>query len=261
LLYAFSPRLRAALLVNMSHVMGAEAGEEQIEAAAREACVNIAKGHYELFRVARLNTDEIKALTRIEGYEHVTRALDRGKGVIVITAHLGNMDVVSQLPLVYGVPITGPVQHIQPERLFQYVRSLRESHGVRLLPSDGPLMGIYRALKRGEIIGLPCDRAIADSAREFEFFGSPAQLPDGPVRLALRTGAPLIPAFVQRLPDNSFLAHIEPPLDLPDTGDRQADVIAGMKMVIDIMERYISAHPEQWLVAVPVWPKRRSPQR
>lgn len=254
LLYHFSPRLKGVLTHNIGHVLGADAGEEQVQALVREACVNIAKSHYDLFRVNRLTADEIRGLTKIEGQEHVEQALARGKGVILVSAHVGNIDVVGQLPLTYGVPITGPVEHIKPERLFQYVRELRQSHGVRLLPSDGPLMEMFRALKRGEIVGLPCDRDIADNSREFEFFGALARLPDGAVRVALRTGASLIPAFVLRLPDDSFLARIEPPLDLPHTGNREADVIASMEMVIAIMERYISEHPEQWMVAQPVWP-------
>ncbi|MGC9335767.1 MAG: lysophospholipid acyltransferase family protein, partial [Anaerolineae bacterium] len=143
---------------------------------------------------------------------------------------------------------------VKPERLFQYTLKLRQSHGVRLLPSDGPMIGLFRALKRGEIIALPCDRLTGDSARSVEFFGAPARLPDGAVRIALRTGAPLIPAFVLRLPDDSFLIAVEPPLDLGRTGDMEADVAAGMAKVVRAMERHIAQHPEQWLVAAPIWP-------
>jgi lauroyl/myristoyl acyltransferase len=152
------------------------------------------------------------------------------------------------------VPIMGPVQHVKPERLFQYTLKLRQIHGLRLIPSDGPMMELYRALRRGEIVGLPCDRAIADSSREVVFFGSPARLPDGPVRVALRTGAALVPAFALRLPDDTFRVRIEPVLELPQTGDQEADIALGMSMVAEIMERHISEHPEQWLVAAPIWP-------
>jgi lauroyl/myristoyl acyltransferase len=64
----------------------------------------------------------------------------------------------------------------------------------------------------------------------------------------------LIPGFGLRLPDNTFLARIEPALELPRTGDREADIAAGMEMVADVLERTISQAPDQWLVAVPVWP-------
>lgn len=254
LLYRSSPQLRRVLAHNFSHVLGVDAEEEEVQSLVHRACVNIAKGHYDLFRLSRLSTDEIQAMTRVEGREHMEQALARKKGVILISAHFGNVDVLGQVPLSYGIPFSGPVEHVKPERLFQYTLKLRQTHGLRLIPSDGPLMEMYRALKRGEMVGLPCDRGIADNTRRIGFFGAPALLPDGPVRVALRTGAALVPAFGLRLPDNTFLVQIEPPLDLPSTGDREADVAAGMEKVVEIMERYISRNPEQWLVAAPVWP-------
>jgi KDO2-lipid IV(A) lauroyltransferase len=216
--------------------------------------VNLAKGHYDLIRLNRLGNDEIKSLVRIEGREHVDPLLEKGRGVIFVSAHLGNIDVVGQLPLVYGVPATSVIEHIQPERLFQYLLAQRESHGLTLIPSDGQMLDLFRALKRGEIVVLIGDRAIGDNARSVNLFGSPTQLTDGPVQLAVRTNTPLIPAFVERLPDDTFLVHIEPPLEIPRTGDRCADVAAGMEMVIAVLERYIAKHPEQWLVARSVWP-------
>jgi lauroyl/myristoyl acyltransferase len=254
LLYRLSPRLEQVLTHNLGHVLGPDASEEEVEAVVRQACLNIVKGHYDLFRLSRLSMEEIRGLTRVEGEEHIREALARGKGVVLISAHFGNVDILGQLPLAYDVPFTAPVLHVQPERLFQYTLRLRSSHGVRMYPSDGPLTELYRALKRGEMIGLPCDRDFAHSSREVNFFGEPAPLPDGPVRVALRTGATLVAAFGVRLPDNSFLVRVEPPLDLPHSGDKEADIMAGMEMVVEILERYISQHPDQWLVAGPVWP-------
>jgi KDO2-lipid IV(A) lauroyltransferase len=258
LYYAFSPQFRRILRHNLAHVLGPEASEEQLEATVHRACVNIMKGHYDLFRLSRLSLDEIVAITRVEGREHMDAALAQGKGAILISAHFGNVDIMAQIPPAFGIPISGAVEHIQPERLFKYILGLRTRHGVRMIPSDGPMMELYRALKRGELIGLPCDRSIADSTREVEFFGAPAQLPAGPVRLALRTGAPLIPGFGQRLADDTFLARIEPALDLPRTGDREADIAAGMEMIADVLERTISQAPDQWLVAASVWPMNSS---
>lgn len=254
LLYHFSPRLRAVFRHNIGHVLGPEADEEQLDAAVRQAFVNVAKGHHDLFRVNRLSIEQIKERVHIEGMPYLEEVLARGQGVVVFTAHVGNVDIVGQVPLAYGIPITGAAMHAQPERLFQYTLKLRQSHGLRLLPSDGPMIGLIRALKRGEIIALPCDRLTGDSARPIDFFGSPARLPDGPVRIALRTGAPLIPAFVLRQPDDSFVIQVGPPLDLIRTGDMEADVAAGMEGVVRAMEGHIVQHPEQWLVAAPVWP-------
>jgi KDO2-lipid IV(A) lauroyltransferase len=116
------------------------------------------------------------------------------------------------------------------------------------------MVGLLRALKRGEIIALPCDRDFADNSRDVDFFGQPARLPYGPLRLSRRTGTPLLPAFVERLPDDTFRIHVEPPIIVSRSDDADADIEAAMKEVVSIMERHISRHPEQWLVAAPVWP-------
>jgi lauroyl/myristoyl acyltransferase len=254
LLYYLSPRLRRDVADNMRHVLGPGAREKEVAALTREVCANIAKGHYDLFRVSRLTPEEIRRIVRIEGMENVQAALQPGKGVVVVSAHLGNVDIIVQAPLAYGLPIMGPTMHVQPERLFRYILKLRQSHGLRLIPIDGPLLQVVRALKRGEIVGLPLDRVIADSTRVVEFFGTPTRLPDGPVRLALRTGAVVLPAFAQRLADNSYVLHVEPPLEMRDTGDREADVALGMQQVARIMERHIARSPGQWLIAAPLWP-------
>jgi len=254
LLRATSPQLRRILACNLRHVLGPDASEEEVQSLVRRACTNIIKGHYDLFRLSRLSTEEILGMTRVEGQGHIEEALSRGKGAILLGAHFGNVDIMIQVPLALGVPISTPVEHIQPERLFQYTLSLRTSHGVHMFPIGGPMMGLYRALKRGEVIGLAADRAIDVSTRQVEFFGAPASLPEGPVRLALRTGAALIPGFCRRLPDNTFHACIEPALPLPNTGDHEADVAAGMKMMVEVLERVISREPDQWLLAKPVWP-------
>ena len=254
LLCASSSGLTQALTHNIRHVLGSEASEAEVQVVVRQICVNIAKGHYDLFHLSRLTTDQIRRMTQIEGQEHFDEALARGKGVIVISAHLGNVDIMGQLPAAYGVPMLGPVMRVQPERLFQYTLKLRQIHGLRLIPIDGPLLEVYRALKRGEIVGLPCDRGIADNSRPIEFFGAPASLPTGPIRLALRTGAALLPAFALRQPDETFRVQVEPVLELQASGDREADVAAGMRKMVAILERYISRYPEQWLVAAPVWP-------
>ncbi len=254
LLYFLHCRLRKVLRHNIRHVLGPGADRSQVEAVVRRTCVNIIKGHYDLFRLSRLNHDQIKALTRIEGFEHIQQALAQGRGVVVVSAHVGNVDLVGQIPMAYGVPMTAAALHTRPERLFRYVLGLRQSGGLRLIPSDAPMIGLFRALKRGEIVALPCDLNVADSSRKVNFFDEPTELPDGPVRVALRTGAALIPAFVSRLPDDTFLVRVEPPLSLPVTDDEEMAVAAGMEKVVAAMERHIAQHPDQWLVARPIWP-------
>jgi KDO2-lipid IV(A) lauroyltransferase len=216
-------------------------------------CANLIKGYYELFRVDRLSADDIRKRLHIDGEEHGLQAIARGRGVIFVAPHFGNVDITAQIPRLYGLTVTVVAEHIRPERVYRYVLGLRASHGMRFLPSDGPMLGLFRALKRGEAIGLACDRTVTENGREMMFFGAPARLPDGAIVLARRTGAVVLPARALRLPDDTFHIQVEPPIEIERTEDPEADVIAGMECLVRIMERWIGAHPDQWLLTVPIW--------
>jgi len=213
----------------------------------------MAKNFYDLFRTQTLDLAEVDRLVKVEGQEQLDRALSKGKGLILIAAHFGSIDVVAQVLALWEIPIVGPAEHLKPEALFQYICSLRGNKSFRLIPIDGPLFELFRALRRNEIVALAADRNIAGSGIVVDFFGAPARLPDGYAQLSLRTGAPIIVGFSQRLPNNTFVAHFEPPLELEATGDRDGDARAGVEKVVAIMERYIGEQPEQWVMSEPLW--------
>ena len=223
------------------------------KAIVRGVFHNMAKNYYDLFRVPTLSLAEIDRLVKVEGWEHVERALSKGKGLIVVSAHFGNTDIVAQVLALREIPVVVPAEHLKPEVLYRYVCSLRASKGIRLIPIDGPLLELCRALRRNEVVGLAADRDITESGIVVDFFGAPALLADGYAQLSLRTGAPIIVGFSQRLPDNTFVAHLEPPLEWEVTGDRDRDVRVGVEKVVAIMERYIGEQPEQWVMSVPIW--------
>lgn len=255
LLFLLSPKLRRALMHNMRHVLGPAAPEAQVRAHARRICGHLIRNYYDQFRVDRLSADEINSRGRVEGWEHLHQAVAQGRGVITIAPHLGNVDFVLQIPAVHGLPMTAVAEHIQPERLYRYVLRQRTSHGLKLIPSDGPMLSLFRALKRGEMIGLACDRVVShnENGRVTDLFGAPALLPAGPVQLALRTGALLLPVHALRLPDHRFLVRIDPAIELSRRGDDEADLAAGMERLASVLEGWIGPHPDQWLVTVPVW--------
>ncbi len=254
LIYIILRDVRRIVIHNTRHVLGPKAPEEEVRACARRACISIAKCHYDLFRLSHRTAEEIKRMAFIEGREHIDRVIQQGRGVVLIAAHVGNVDMAGQLAAIYGIPIIAPVEHVEPEQLFQYTLKLRQRHGLRLIPNDGAMLGLYRALKRGEIVALPVDRNLADNAREVMFFGAPTMLPDGPVRIARSTGAALIPALVSRRPDNCLQVEVAPEITLPRTGDREADVAVGMEKVVAVIEKHIARYPDQWLLASPAWP-------
>jgi KDO2-lipid IV(A) lauroyltransferase len=243
---------REPLRDNLQHVMPGAAPAE-IDRVARGILRNHLKNYYDFFRSNRLTRDDIAKLVQVNGLSHLERAHERGQGIIFITAHFGNLDIVGQTFAIQGYKVTTPAEHVKPEILYQRIVVTRASKGLRIIPVDGPLLALVRALKKNEIVGLASDLDVTHSGIVTDFFGAPARLPDGHVQLALRTGAALLPAFSMRLPDNTFAAYAEPAIELRSTGDFDADVRAGVEQVARVMEKWIGQHPEQWVMFHRIW--------
>ncbi|TKJ31516.1 MAG: hypothetical protein CEE40_01670 [Chloroflexi bacterium B3_Chlor] len=251
--FLLNPRGAAALKENLSHVLGEEADETAIQATAREVFRNLSKNYYDLFHRHALSDQESGASVTIRGQHHVKEALKEGQGLILASGHFGPFDASWQIGRILNVTITAPAEHLKPEKLYEYVCRLRANDWIRLLPIDGPLLGLVRALRKGEVVAVAADRDITRSGTLVDFFDAPARLPDGHVQLALRTGAKLVTCFAVRQPDNSCLIQVEPPLNLEITGDLKRDVQANVPKVVARLEEWIGRHPDQWLMLQPLW--------
>lgn len=243
---------REPLRANLKHVMrGASLAE--IDETARRTLSNHLKNYYDFFRASRLSIEDIRRIVMVHGLENLTQALERGKGVIFISAHFGNLDVVGQSFALHNFKVTTPAEHIKPEILFQEIIRVRSAKGMKIVPVDGPLIGLVKALKRNEIVGLASDLDITKTGISVQFFDSPARLPNGYAQLSLKTGAPILPAFGLRKADNTFDAFAEPAIIINRTGDDEADIRRCVEQVARIMEKWIGAHPDQWVMWHRIW--------
>jgi lauroyl/myristoyl acyltransferase len=173
--------------------------------------------------------------------------------VVMTSAHFGNIEIVLYAMLMRGVAITIPAERVEPPELYDYLTTLRTSKGLKLIPVDGPMLDLFRTLRKGGVAGVAGDRNVTAGGTTVEFFGAPARLPDGHVRLALHTGAPLIMGFSRRLGKDLYEARFWPHFCIPDEGSEEARLAAGMAYVVDGLEEAISAYPEQWVVTIPIW--------
>ncbi len=242
--YLAVPRARAAVRANLAMI----APERSL--SARRVFVNQVRQYLEVFHIPRLDRARFDAIVRVEGWDHFLCAQRLGKGVIFGSAHFGPIALVGQVLMHRGYTLTLPAEKTDSE-LMQAVNRARQAQGLVLVPMDSAL-SIHRVIRDGGVLGILADRAVTGIGERVEFFGRPALLPSAHIALALRTGAALLPAFTWR--ENGLLhARIEPPLELVSTGDRGADVRAGVQRFAALFERYLKEHPEQWTVFEPVW--------
>jgi phosphatidylinositol dimannoside acyltransferase len=242
--YLVAPRARAAVRANLSVI----APERSL--SARRVFVNQVRQYLEVFHIPRIDRARFDAIVRVEGWDHFLCAQQAGKGVIFGSAHLGPVALVGQLLMARGYTLTLPAEQTNSE-LMRAVNRARQAQGLRLVPMDSAL-GIHRVIRDGGPLGILADRAVTGVGERVQLFGRATLLPSAHVALALRTGAALLPAFAWR--DKGLLvARIEEPLKLVSTGDRDADVRAGVQQFAALLERYIREHPEQWTVFEPLW--------
>lgn len=251
--YHLNQPVRTKIELNLRRIMGPAASPAEIKCRTRATFDTILYNYFDLFRLPALTGEKVDRLVTIEGWEHVEAVAAQGKGLIMTSAHLGNMEVVLYAMLRRGLSITIPVERVEPPELFQYISALRMSQGLKLIPVDGPLLELSRTLKKGGVVGLAGDRDVTGTGQVVNFFGYPARLPDGHIRLALRTGTPLVAGFSRRNPDQTYHARFLPAFYLPTAGTEEERVAAGLRFIVTEMEKAISQNPEQWVMTVSIW--------
>jgi lauroyl/myristoyl acyltransferase len=210
----------------------------------------------DLLRLPNMSIDELAANFDSRGLHHVDEALATGTGPILALPHVGRWEwAAAWLTRVHGVEVTAVVETIEPPELFSWFHAKRQALGINVVPLGPDAVGaISRAVKQGHVVCLLSDRDIGGGGPEVEFFGERTRLPAGPVTMALRTGAALLPAAVYETAGNRVLGVVRPPMDLTREGRLRADMARLTQHLAYELEELISAHPEQWHLQSANWP-------
>ncbi len=255
LAYLLLARQRSNVRGNLSRALRGR--REGLERRVRRLFREGARYYYDTFRVPALRPDELSRMISVEGWEHLERAVERGRGVILFTAHLGSPALVAQILAVRGYRMTTPMEPVKNRRLLDLMTRVRSSHGIRLIPAGhASIRELSEALRRNEILGVVVDRDLTGTGVEVELFGAQTPLPAGPALLALRLGAVLLPAFTYRREDGRFAGVIRAPLEVEKTGDLREDIRLATQRLARELEKAIERKPEQWVVFEPLWADR-----
>src|SRR6266566_121723 len=253
-------KARRQATINMRHVLGPEmqatrAGRKRLRRSVRGMFKNSVRNYLEVLYLPSMKPEEIvRLMPRIEGVEHLDAALALGKGVILISAHFGPFDYLAQWIAIKGYEMMIPVERLKDERMLELMLKLRSSKGVHFIPLGGsaPMRSIIQALRKNQLVLITGDRAVQGESVERPFFGELARLPIGPVSLAQRTGAVLVGALGWHASRTEIAGRFTP-ISLALTEEQRVDSDMLMDTVIAMMEGFIEAHPEQWVVFEPVW--------
>lgn len=248
-------RVRRQVLDNLRHVAPAAPRWRRYLDAER-VVVTVVLNYYDMVRLWTVDRDRVLELFEVEGWDYLEEALSRGEGLIVLSAHVGNFNVVASYPAAAAGYHTAVIaERVEPPALFDYVAGLRSGIGIDVIPPGSEaIRPILRLLRQNGILLLAGDRDVVGHGAMQEFFGEPAALPVGPVLLAMRTRAALLPVFTLRRRGKPSIVHIAPPIDLVRSGDWEADLQHNHQLMARALERMIAVDPGQWAVLQQVWP-------
>jgi KDO2-lipid IV(A) lauroyltransferase len=250
----FDKRGRTSVINNLRQIQagsGVALSPRALHSLARENFLNFAKFLVDFFKFLRLDR---KQIDRIVHFGNVPAVLDdllgHGKGIIFLSAHLGNWELGAAALAGRGYKINTVALQVPDKKLDGLYRHYRASRGLYPIPFGRAARECIATLRRNEIVAVIADRDFTGSHHTVEFFGRPARLPDGPAKLALATGAPLLPIFMVRLPDDTFAYIVEEPIWADKSRQSVDDV---MRQIAQALERVIRQHSEQWFLFHNLW--------
>ncbi len=247
--YYLLPRSRRAAWTNLKLVYGDSICEADVRRIARASFASMGKFAFDVARLPGESRESLAKLVRITGKGHFEKALERGTGVIALTGHIGNWEMMGAYFAMMGYPVNVVATTLRDNKLNDVINEIREGSGMRVLERRSGTMGAMRCLKRGEVLGVLIDQDTSVQSVEVDFMGVRAKTAVGPVRLSAKTGAVILPVAMLMTDDGKYHIEIKEPLCIVGKPRTVLDDVAKCS---EAVEDFIRRQPNQW-----VWMHKR----
>ena len=252
--YFFSFRDRQLVKNNLKAILGER---EDVSFQAREVFRNFGRYLVEFFRMEKIfNSNFIKVRVKVCDAKNIDKALAKGKGGIILTAHMGNWELGGVVITSLGYSVTAIALPHKERPVNELFNRQRQIKGMTVVPMQNSVRKSIEALKSNGLVAVLADRDFTSHGELLDFLGKKALIPKGAAIFSIKTGAPLIPVFFMRQPDNTFILEIEEPIDPPEINE---EMIEG-PVLINFVEKYkkiiedrIRRSPTQWLMFRKFW--------
>ncbi len=256
IMFLLLPIKRRATIGNFRVVLGPNASRLRIWRCARRSFRNYMRYGADFMRFASLDDDEVQAYVEYEGKELLEEQLAHGKGVLMVGMHFGYFDWAGAHLALEGYPVSAVADTLKPPKLNDLIQEQREDRGITVIPVEKAGRGVLGALRRGDVLGLLIDRPVPGKGVMVEFMGRPIEIPAGAATLSLRTGAPIMPAYMVRIGLNKFRGAILPAVQYQPSGDHRTDVQRLTQGTMRALEPSVHSYPEQWYMFRRMWHKQ-----
>lgn len=246
--YTIAKKQRKIALESLGIAFGQDKSSGEIEKIARDCFTFMAKSGVELqFLMERPSL--LKERVQIVGKENLDRALARGNGIILVSAHFGNFPLMLARLSLEGYKTAGIMRSMRDSRVEKIFLAKRNRLNIKIIysqPRKTCVDNTIRSLRDNELVFIPLDQNFGTGGVFVDFFGRKAATATGPIVLAQRTKASIIPCFIIRQRDDTHKIIFEPALNLAEGKDSQETILINIQKLTDIIESYIRRYPAEW---------------
>lgn len=235
---------RRAVIDNLKVILNKS--DKETVAIARGVFRNFAKYLVDFFRFSKIDDKFVSEYLTVKNAKYIDEALRKGKGVIVVAAHLGNWEMGGVMLSKIGYKTSVIALDHKNKLINDFFIGQRSGLGVNVISIGIALRNCFKVLKRNEVLGILGDRDFSAHGVETKFFGKKALMPKGPATFSIRAGAPIVPCFLLRNSNNTFTLVFEKEVGCQPTGDFEKDVKSLTEKIIGVLEDYIKRYPDQW---------------
>lgn len=253
--YYFDLKHRALVYSNIKIVLADKVPLERLYKITRDFYRNFGQNIIEIFLIPAIDKKYFDKYIEVKGKENITRAFDKAKGVILLAMHEGNWEFSNIICANMGFPFVLFVKDQKFPRLNSLLNSYRVQKGCKIIQRQNEFYGarkLIESLKNNEAIGMTADQG-GKSGVLVNFLGKEASMPSGAVRIALKYGAVILPAFFIRVHGLYHKVIISPPFCLEKSQDIENDIRNNLQKLIKIFENYIITYPSEYLWSYKIW--------
>ena len=236
---------------NLSRVCP-EKSSSEMEDLMRLAMSSYLRYWCDTFRSPDWSRERIAATVTVEGEALLTTPMKNGTGVVVALPHAGNWDHAGSYFCGMGFPLVTVAERLKPEALFNKFLEYRQNIGMEVLSLDSrSIVTLMQRAREGRLIALVSDRDLSKSGVDVSFFDHPARMPAGPALLAIRTGIPLITAYVSYTPKGIHIVFNS--VEIPKNGSQEERIAQVVQNCADLFAKGIATSPQDWHMLQRIW--------
>lgn len=241
---------------------GLSLSQAEAEPIIRRLFLKLGQTFLEVMYMPALTKENIRQYVEIENEEYLRDAVKQGRGVVFLTAHVGNWEWLGARVAMSDFPLTSVIKRQPNDQHTQILNEYRQMVGIEIFArGTTELIGAAKALKQGKILGFLADQDAGPSGIFLNFFGKPASTPQGPAVFARKFKCPIIPAFIVRRPEGGHRVIIHPPVPVTEMASEEQTLHELTKAMTLLTENFIRQYPDEWLWFQKRWNTQYEPQQ